>query len=398
VTKQVSARAARRSVPVEEPERRYLALWFPFLASDRVRHAPNDSEPTEAPLVLVERQGAATRIHAVDSRAQAHGIAPGMAFAAAQALVPDLAIRDAAPEADQDWIERIADLCERYTPMVALDAADGVTLDLTDCAAAFGGEDALLADLEARLGHWSDDVRTALAGSPAAAQALARFRTMPAANVAAGLRRLDVAALRLPDGTLATLREAKVKTVGDLAACPAAAIAEHFGEDTAEALERLVGSDAAGLDPRRRLPALTFERPFAAPVTRRRPLHAAITALAAEATELLEARHQGGRRFCLRLFRSDGAVRSLAVKTVLPVRDPALLVRLFRERIAALAEPLDPGPGYDLIRFAIPRVEPLAPTQLRLEGGAADAPAERTRTRRSAANDAAPAEQGVLGL
>lgn len=399
MSKQVSARAARRAVAaVAEPERRYLALWFPFLSSDRARRAPGDAGPTDVPLVLVAREGGTIRVSAVDSRAQAHGVAPGMPVAAAQALVPDLAIHDIAPEADQDWIERIADLCERYTPMVALDESDGITLDLTECAETFGGEDALLTDLETRLGNWSDDVRHALAGSPAAAQALARFRTMPAANAAAALRRLDVAALRLPADTLATLRDAKVKTIGDLAACPAAAIAEHFGEDTAEAVERLLGTDDAGLDPRRRLPALTFERGFAAPITRIRPLRAAITALAAEATAVLEARHQGGRRFCVRLFHSDGTVRTLGIKTALPVRDPALLVRLFRERIAALAEPLDLRTGCDLIRFALPRVEPLAPTQLRLEGGVADAPGERTRIRRSAANDGALPEQGVLGL
>ncbi|HWL47179.1 MAG TPA: DNA polymerase Y family protein, partial [Sphingomonadaceae bacterium] len=43
---------------------------------------------------------------------------------------------------------------------------------------------------------------------------------------------------------------------------------------------------------------------------------------------------------------------------------------LFRERIEALADPLDPGFGFDLIRLSVPVIEPLAPAQLRLEGGA----------------------------
>jgi protein ImuB len=44
---------------------------------------------------------------------------------------------------------------------------------------------------------------------------------------------------------------------------------------------------------------------------------------------------------------------------------------LFRERIDSLSDPLDPGFGYDLIRLAVPIVEPLAAKQLQLEGGSA---------------------------
>src|SRR3546814_3763943 len=61
------------------------------------------------------------------------------------------------------------------------------------------------------------------------------------------------------------------------------------------------------------------------------------------------------------LFRS--------VETGLPCRDPALLARLFRERVETLADPLDPGFGFDLIRLSVPMVEPLVPSQLQLEGG-----------------------------
>src|SRR3546814_16296233 len=62
-------------------------------------------------------------------------------------------------------------------------------------------------------------------------------------------------------------------------------------------------------------------------------------------------------------------MRDLAVETGLPCRDPALLARLFRERVETLADPLDPGFGFDLIRLAVPMVEPLVPSQLQLQGG-----------------------------
>src|SRR3546814_2853632 len=62
-------------------------------------------------------------------------------------------------------------------------------------------------------------------------------------------------------------------------------------------------------------------------------------------------------------------MRDLAVETGLPCLDPSLLARLFRERVETLADPLDPGFGFDLIRLSVPMVEPLVPSQLQLEGG-----------------------------
>src|SRR3546814_11299495 len=103
-------------------------------------------------------------------------------------------------------------------------------------------------------------------------------------------------------------------------------------------------------------------------------------------SDLLEERRKGGRRFIARLFRSDGDIRDLAVETGLPCRDPALLARLFRERVETLADPLDPGFGFDLIRLSVPMGEPLVPSQLQLEGGSLNEEAmanqvDRLRTR-----------------
>jgi protein ImuB len=41
-----------------------------------------------------------------------------------------------------------------------------------------------------------------------------------------------------------------------------------------------------------------------------------------------------------------------------PVRDPGIVERLFRERLCALADPLDPGFGFDLVRLCVTRTEP----------------------------------------
>jgi protein ImuB len=393
--------------PAPDPARRYLAVWFPFLSSDRLVRA-SSSPADDAPCVFVERQRGTLRITAVDPRAQAQDLSAGMTLAAARAILPDLVAHPAAPAADQDWIERITDLCERYTPRVALDDADGVTIDITDCADAFGGEDALIADLERRLDGWSAQVRHAVAESPEGAQALARFQTMPAASAAAALRRLDIAALRLSEETLVALREAGLKTIGDVALCPSASISAAFGDEVVETLDRLVGDPDGRLQPRRRFPAMLLERRFPVPVTRRRQVLEGIAGLVAQAGTTLAARHRGGRRFAVRLFRDDGVVRDVAIVSAVPIRDPETIMRLFRDQVAALYRAHDAGGGYDLLRFVVERTEPLAPTQFLLEGGAngsdaagiaddrplpRDAPAPRARMR-----DGAIARQGALGI
>ncbi len=50
-------------------------------------------------------------------------------------------------------------------------------------------------------------------------------------------------------------------------------------------------------------------------------------------------------------FRADGKVERISVKTGTPLRDPAVMLRLLNERLEALADPLDPGFGFDVIRL-----------------------------------------------
>ena len=55
-----------------------------------------------------------------------------------------------------------------------------------------------------------------------------------------------------------------------------------------------------------------------------------------------------------------------------PTRDTQLVMRLLRERIDTLADPLDPGFGFDMIRLGVIRSEALDATQLLLTGGTAE--------------------------
>ena len=350
--------------------RRYLALWFPFLPADRLRRASGGLAP-EIPLVFTEKVKGALRLVAVDQAARSQGLEPGMALADARARVPLLEAVEQAGAADRLWLERLADGCIRYSPMVALDPPHGLILDATGCSHLFGGETQLAADVEARMAALRMTVRLAFADTPKAAHALTRYRGLPARDAAAALRKLPVAALELPPEATQGLLRAGLKTVGEVARRPMSSIAARFGADAVTALRLLLGEEARPIEPRIPITQILAERRFAEPVARTDFALEVLGELAAEAAWQLEQRQEGGRRFEAFFFRSDGLVRPLQVETSQPTRDPALVIRLMNERIDGLSDPIDPGFGFDLIRLSVPMTEPLAVTQLRLEGGAA---------------------------
>lgn len=297
------------------------------------------------------------RLVALDAQALSLGLFPGMALADARARVPELMTVDHDPAADAALLARMADDCDRYTPMVALDPPDGLILDITGCGHIWGGDAALAGDLVARLDHAGFNLQHALAETPDRARALARHGDAP-----------SILALDLDEERTTALRRAGLITIADLATRPRAPLAARFGVEMVAKLARILGEEDIRIAPRRVPPAFFVMRRFAEPVAATEYVLATLEALAREAQTALRERGEGGRRFAASLFRSDGETRRLFIETGAPTRDPALLMRLFRERIDALADPLDPGFGYDAVRLDIAVTEPLGPVQPGLEG------------------------------
>ncbi len=364
----------------------------------------------EAPIAFVESVAGGIRLKALDREAFRAGLSAGLTLADARARVPELEVHPHDAHADHAWLERLADGCQRYTPSVALDAPDGLILDIAGCVHEFEGERRLAADLEDRLARRGLLVRHAFGDTPDAARALARFAGAPAPDERRAVKRLPVAALGLDDDATTALVRAGLKTVGDVMARPLGVIAARFGEGAAMMIRRLNGDVKSPIVPRRTTPRIGVERRFAEPIARTDYALDVLAELATEAAETLAHRHEGGRRWEARLFRADGLVQSLRVETGTPTRDVALLMRLFRERIDSLADPLDPGFGYDLIRLDIALAERLDASQLKLEGGEAQkgevaqlldqlgTRLGRTRVRRFSPRDSHIPEQAELML
>jgi protein ImuB len=355
------------------PKRRQLALWFPFLPADRLRQQEPDrcvsaSAPPDAALVFVAKQKNALRLAAVDAAGQALGLAPGMALADARVRVPGLIAVEADAAADRHWLELLARSCTRFSPHVVAHPPDAIAIDIAGCEHLFGDEAGLIEAVSDHVEQRGMTARIACAVTAEAALALARYARLPVMEEAKAIRTLPVAALGLDDEATLGLVRAGLKSVGAVAARPRAALAARFGIEAVRALERLLGEEHRPGTPLRHQAPLRFERRFAEPVAHERAVAAAFTELLAEGALVLEERGLGGRRFRLALDRSDGAKRQLAIETGAPTRDAALVLRLFDERIASLADPLDPGFGYDRLTLHIPLAEPLAATQPALDG------------------------------
>lgn len=322
----------------------------------------------DAPRALTARIKGALRLCAVDGNAQALGIVTGMTLADARALHPGLIVADMDEDADRHWLKRLAEHCISWSPRVTVAPPDGITLDIAGSEHLFGGEAGLSAQAEEAFAAIRMTIRMAVASTAQGAQALARHARLPIMDERQALRGLPVLALGLEDEATLAFRRAGLKTIGDVASRAAASIAARFGADAVTALRRLLGEEHAPIDPLAQPEPLHFERRFAEPVAHQASIAACFLDLLRDAARALEERGLGGRRFVLTLFRSDGARHRLAIETGLPTRDPAPVLRLFDERIGALADPLDPGFGYDSITLFLPVTEPLAASQPRLDG------------------------------
>jgi protein ImuB len=313
-----------------------------------------------AGLVFVERSRGSMRLVALDAAARALGLKNGMSLADARARSPTLAAVPARPLEDARLVADLAGWCERFSPMVALDPPDGLTLDVTGCAHLHGDEAGLRAAVLRDFAQLGFTARLAVASTPDAARALARFcESDPGAIVdeLEAVRALSVAALEAgPEVDVALLR-AGLKTIGDLLDRPSRALAARIGLAAAGKLERLAGREDRRITPLRPEPDCVVGRRFAEPFLDVTGLEAALTPLIEEAVEILRARGQGGRRFEFVFYRVDGRARGIVIESATPARDVQRLLRLFRLKQDKLADPLDPGFGFDAIGLHVSLVE-----------------------------------------
>ena len=302
--------------------------------------------------------------------AAALGLWVGMTLADARALLPDLTAVDATPEADKTALTALADWCVRYSPWSATDGVDGIRLDVTGCAHLFCGEAALLAEAEARISRFGFMVRGAIADTPAAAWAWARYRgskddPVLSPGEAGPLLALPVAALNLEPETVATLGRLGLGTIGAVAALQRGPLAKRLGERLMERLDQLLGRAPEPISPRLLPVPRIAHMIFAEPIGTREDIDAVTERLAARLCGELARDGKGARRLTLAFYRVDGTVQRIAIGTSRPTCEPAHLLRLFAERL----DGVDPGFGIEVMMLEADEIQEIVAVQAALAGG-----------------------------
>ncbi len=296
---------------------------------------------------------------------------PGLPLADARALVPSLFTAAADAAGDRRALHELAEWCGRYTPWTAVDDSGGIWLDVGGSAHLFGGERPLLEDLTARLGGFGFDVVAAVADTPGAAWAVARFAAtdddgiavVPEGAAASALAALPVAGLRLPAAAVEGLARMGLRRIGDVMALPRAPLARRFGDIVADRLDRALGRVREPLSPLRPAAPFRARLVFPEPIITAEAVAAAVRRLLDAVCGQLAQAHRGARRLELALYRVDGTLARAAVGTGRPVRLPDHLERLFREKL----DGLDAGFGVEAMALAVAEAVPLPPAQIATE-------------------------------
>ncbi|WP_315706172.1 MULTISPECIES: DNA polymerase Y family protein [unclassified Bradyrhizobium] len=348
---------------VSANRRRILSLWLPRLPIDRIKRklastsaTPDDGKPN----VVVIKDGNALLIHSLDEAAARWGLTHGLPLANARAICPDLLVHEADTAADTKTLEDIADWCDRFTPLVALDPPHGLALDVTGCAHLFGGEAMLMKLLCDALTARGFTVSAAIASNAICARTLNHHvhgRIVLDGEEAAVVSPLPVVALGAGEAITLGLRRAGLKTIGDVASRGRHEITARFGAVFTRVLAQALGEADAPISPRKPPPDYIVEKRFAEPVATDTVIAASLSSLASMLVAAMAQQGKGARRLEAYFFRTDGVVRMIAVDTGRPVTEMRVIDRLFRERLDALSDPLDPGFGFDLIRLCASRSE-----------------------------------------
>jgi protein ImuB len=378
-----------------EVRRRILSLWLPRLPIDRIKRQlqqiktlsgeaviasrkespSNPVNPVDAPSIVVAKQDNMLRISALDDAAAHFGLAVGLPLANARAICPHVQVYDADEAADTAALNAIACWCDRFTPLVALDPPHGLFLDITGCAHLFGGEAAMMNLMCGLLTAQGFDVSGAIAATAVCARTLTRHvhgRIVRDGEEAAAVTPLPVSALGADMTVVTGLRRAGLKTIGEVAMRERREITARFGAAFTALLEQALGERDAPISPRKPLPDYIVEKRFAEPVATEAVISATLSGLAGMLVTAMAKQGKGARRLEARFFRTDGAVRTLMVDTGQAVTRGEVIDLLFRERLEALSDPLDPGFGFDLIRLAASRTEIVVQQQRDLDANVHD--------------------------
>jgi protein ImuB len=202
------------------------------------------------------------RVKTCSAAAMDQGVRPAMPLAEAQTLLISEAAQPSSeparfvlhdPQRDREALTRLAEWCERFSPIVGLDQTDqpdSLLMDTSGLAHLFGGEQGLARTVVTALRRRGLAARVAIADTVRAAWAVARWgdrgSAQPAGSIVrpgeeAALDGLPLQTLQLPERTDEQLQRLGIRDIGQLKHLSRGSLAARFGELLVERLDQLTG-------------------------------------------------------------------------------------------------------------------------------------------------------------
>jgi protein ImuB len=334
-----------------------------MLSTDRLRHVISDMPP-DAPLIAVSRTSRQRIVFDADRIARNLGVKVGMRVAEAKTLVPNLICMPCEPAKDAQVLSDLAAWALRYAPQTSPALPDGIWIDAAGSIHLHDGERQMLDGMTARLERAGMHAQAAIADTPGAAHAAARFSghrisVLSSDKTLSALADLPVAALRLPDEIILALKQLGFDWIGQLIDTPRPPLAQRLGAELQLRLDQARGDAFEPISPTLPSEMIGERLTFVEPLLTAECFQCTITTLVEKVTSSLERTGLGARKLGLCLERVDGSFQLISVSTAKPSRSAPHLARLFRDRV----DRIDPGLGVDTARLTVFVAEPLAYSQ-----------------------------------
>ncbi len=318
---------------------RILSIWLPQLPLDRLirRNDPRIG----GPFAVVREIKNAARLSHLNSQALKAGLAPGMSIPDARAICPDLLTDPEDPLRDAALLRALWRWADILSPRIALDAPDGLLLDIKGCAHLFGGEQNMANHALGRLADMQISARIGIADTKGGARALARYGdkeicAAPPGQMHDALKHLPIAALDLEASIVAELAISGLKTIGQLYEIRNGELARRFGLALTQALDTSTGHAPDPITPAAADPVYAARMSLPDPIGYLSDIEGVLERLATSICERLQREQKGARRFRLIVRCVDTGDHTLSVGFAKPCFEVGPILQQFARPLSAL--------------------------------------------------------------
>jgi protein ImuB len=326
--------------------KRFVSIWFRYLLTDwKIIRQPSLKGKA---IVFAEPDHGRMVITATNAAAEKYEVSKGMVLADAKVMLPDLQVFDGKPGRNLKLLKGLAEWCLRYTPLVAIDAPDGLLLDVTGCTHLKGGERAFLKELTDRLKTAGYHVRPGMADTIGCAWGVARYAAsgliVPQGTHRNALMPLSPSALRLPAALLIKLQNLGLYQVSSFIHMPKSVLRRRFGKEMVLRMLQALGQEEEYLLPLKEPVPYSERLSCLEPIRTRTAIEIAVKTLLDSICKRLYGEGMGLRTAAITYYRMDGKSGIISIGTNHPSQRSDHLFKLF----SLTLDTVEPGLGIEL--------------------------------------------------